>query len=90
MIPDRKPTTDVDGFIERVEADLAAYEAREADLMRRRSEANITIVQALLEDDAGRPELLLRLAESDTRIARIADALRRGDHEAAARICVEV
>jgi len=76
MIPLRKPTTDVDAFIARVEADLAAMEAREANQRRRELNALATINDMLTEGEMGDPSRMIAAAESEATIACLVAALR--------------
>jgi hypothetical protein len=90
MIEKRAPTTDVDGFIERIEAELNRMEASEAAAHCRELRALGDINDALIEAELGEPARMLAMAESETTIMRIRVALENGDVNEAIRLCTAV
>lgn len=88
IIPFRKPTTDTDAFIERVEAELASYEAMEANRLRRKLMAAMTLDEMIVEAEHGSLARMIAAAEFETTVALISAALKRGDVDGALRLCI--
>ena len=70
------------------QAKLNAAAAKGRDFTRRALIAKDELLEMIAEAEFGAPGRMIRAAESETLIARIADALRRRDIDEAIRLCI--